>query len=61
MNTQYLTYILRLHIDDRDPLEPAGDKVFGSVQQVGLEEIHYFDSLEKFQETFKEMINGKSD
>jgi hypothetical protein len=53
MHTQYLTFILRLRRVDRQPDELS---VSGSVQQVGLEEIRYFDLAEKLQETLKRMI-----
>lgn len=56
MNTQYLAIILRLRLDDRDSQEPAGYKVYGSLQQVGLQDIHYFDSLEKLQEALQQFV-----
>ena len=56
MNTQYLAFILRLRLDDPNSQEPAGENVRGSLQQVGLQEIHYFDSLDKLQEALQQHI-----
>lgn len=56
MNTQYLTFILRLRLDDRDAQEPVEDKVYGSLQQAGLQEIHYFDSIEKLHDTLQQLV-----
>jgi len=56
MNTQYFTFILRLRMDERQSQERSELKVFGSVQQVGLQEIHYFDSVEKFQDTLQQLV-----
>ena len=56
MNTQYLAFILRLRLDDRDSQEPAGDNVRGSQQQAGLQEIRYFDSPEKLQEVLHQLV-----
>ena len=56
MNTQYRTFILRLCLDNSRSQESDHDKVFGSVQRVGLQEIHYFDSLEKFQQAMQQLV-----
>jgi hypothetical protein len=56
MNTQYRTFILRVCLDDSHSHESDHDKVFGSVQQVGLQKIHYFDSLDKFQQAMQQLV-----
>jgi hypothetical protein len=60
MKTLYLTFILRLRLDDWQSEAAAGDKVFGSIQQVGQPEVFYFDSPEKFQETLQQLAAGLS-
>lgn len=57
MNTQYITFILRLRLDDRDLQGLAGERVSGSLQQAGLQELHYFDSLEKLQEDLQQLVS----
>lgn len=57
MNTQYLTLILRLRLDGRQSREAAGDKVYGSLQQVGLNDVHYFDSTEKLQTALQQLFD----
>ncbi len=56
MTTRYLTLILRLRLDNKNSQDSAAYQVSGSVQQVGLQEIVYFDSVEKFQETLQAMV-----
>lgn len=56
MNTHYITYILRLRLDASGSLGMAERRVFGSLQQAGLQEIHYFDSTEKLHETLRELL-----
>ncbi len=56
MNTQYITFILRLRLADRDFHGSAGEKVSGSLQQAGLQELHYFDSLEKLHEDLHQLV-----
>jgi len=60
MNTQYLTLILRLRLDDHHSQDSTGEMVYGSVQQAGLEEIRYFDSLKKLQGTVKQLVDAAS-
>ena len=60
MSTQYLTFVLRLRLDDSQPRQTADRKVFGSVQQVGLQEIHYFDTVEKFEEALQKLLISMS-
>lgn len=57
MNTQYLTVILRLRLNGRPSQETRPDKVNGSLQQVGLQELHYFDSAEKLQEALQQLVD----
>jgi hypothetical protein len=60
MNTRYRTYILRVCLDDSRCQESDHDKVFGSVQQVGLQEVHYFNSLEKFQQAMQHLVASET-
>jgi hypothetical protein len=53
MNTQYITFILRLRLDAGGGQDTANHRVFGSMQKVGLQEICYFDSAEKLQATLQ--------
>jgi len=57
MNTQYKTFIVRLRLDDSPDQPPVEIKVNGSVQQVGLSQIRYFDSAEKFQQTIRQLVS----
>ena len=57
MNTQYLTVILRLRLDDRPAQSTGPAGVYGSLQRVGLQEIHYFDSAEKLQEALQRLVH----
>ena len=70
MKTHYLTYILRLRLDETLARGAGPSNISGSLQQVGLVEIVYFDSLDKFQESWqrlaaefilKEVKDGKYD
>lgn len=54
--TRYLTFILRLRLDDPPSHKTDGDQVAGSVHQVGLQEIIYFDTVQKFQEVMHALI-----
>lgn len=56
MNTQYVTFILRLRLDGEGPQGMADHRIHGSVQQVGLQEIQYFDSPEKLQATLQGLL-----
>jgi hypothetical protein len=56
MNTRYLTFILRLRLDDTQIHISSRDELFGSVQQIGQQEIHYFDTVEKFEEALQKML-----
>ena len=58
MKTRYLTFILRLRLDEPLSQDSARDRVAGSVQQVGRQEIFYFDSAEKFKETLQRLVVG---
>jgi len=56
MNTQYVSFILRLRLNERQSQDHVDHKVSGSVQQVGLQEIRYFDSAEKLKETLQQLL-----
>jgi hypothetical protein len=60
MNTQYLTLILRLRLEDGLSQDTGSGKVNGSLQQVGMQEIRYFDTVEKLQEALQGLVNRKS-
>jgi hypothetical protein len=60
MKTIYLTFIVRLRLDNGHSEALAGDIVSGSVQEVGLQEVFYFDSAEKFQKTMQQLAAGVS-
>ena len=60
MNTHYLTFILRLRLDDRPTQTAAGETVSGSLQQAGQPEIRYFDTLEKLQQALEQMVDSVS-
>ena len=56
MNTHYITFILRLRLDGSGAPEMYSRRISGSVQQVGFQEFHYFDSPKKLHETLQEML-----
>jgi S-adenosylmethionine/arginine decarboxylase-like enzyme len=56
MNTHYVTFILRLRLDSSGSLGIADSMISGSVQQVGLQKIRYFDSPERLHETLQELL-----
>lgn len=56
MKTHYLTFVLRLRLGDRRINETTVDQIAGSVQQVGQQEIVYFDTAEKFQQALRRLI-----
>jgi len=58
MNTQYTTFIVRLRLDDNPNQLPLEARLSGSVQQVGLSQIRYFESIEKFQLTIQQTIQN---
>jgi hypothetical protein len=60
MKTRYLTFILRLRLDNQPPQDPAEEHISGSVQQVGLQDVFYFDSAEKFQQALQQLAAGLS-
>jgi hypothetical protein len=60
MSTQYLTIILRLRLEDQNRSDPSEDRLCGSLQLVGLQKIHYFDTTEKFQETLQQLVKDSS-
>jgi hypothetical protein len=56
MKTRYQTFILRVRLDEKSAQESHGDKISGSLQQVGLPEMLFFDSVEKLHETIHRMV-----
>jgi hypothetical protein len=59
MNTRYVTFILRLRLDDQKPEDVPGDKICGSLHSlhnVGLQEILYFDSLVKLEQALYKLV-----
>jgi hypothetical protein len=60
MKTHYLSFILRLRLDDRYSEALAENKVSGSVQQVGHQEVFYFDSAEEFRKALQRLAAGLS-
>lgn len=55
MNTQYITFILRLRLNGEGS-QGMIHGLFGSLQQAGLQNIRYFDTPEKLQETLQELL-----
>lgn len=53
MNNHYVTFILRLQLNDGGSSEMSYRRISGSMQQVGYQEIHYFDTPEKFHKTLQ--------
>jgi hypothetical protein len=51
MNTNYLTFIIRLRLECDNRPKSTEASLCGSVQQVGAHEILYFDSPARLQET----------
>ena len=60
MKTIYLTFIVRLRLENKHSEASSENKVSGSVQQVGKPSFYYFDSAEKFQETLQQLAAGRS-
>jgi hypothetical protein len=58
MKTRYLTFILRIRLDEAFSREPSAGKIIGSVQQVGFQEIYYFDTAAKFLQTMQSLAAG---
>jgi hypothetical protein len=56
VKTRYLTFILRFRLEDSHSHKTDTDQVVGSVHQVGLQEIIYFDTAQKFQEVMHELV-----
>jgi hypothetical protein len=56
VKTRYRPFILRLRLDDPHSHKTDADQVVGSVHQVGLQEIIYFDTAQKFQEVMHELV-----
>ena len=62
MRTRYVTFILRLRLDDQTPEDISENRIYGSLHRIGLEEIHYFDSLLKFEQAlYQLMIHEKNE
>jgi hypothetical protein len=60
MKTIYLTFIIRLRLENRHSETSSEKRVSGSVQQVGKPRFYYFDSAEKFQEALRHLASGLS-
>jgi hypothetical protein len=58
MKTRYLTFILRIRLDESPSQEPAEGKILGSVQQVGFQEIYHFDTAAKFLDMMQSLAAG---
>jgi hypothetical protein len=58
LNTHYFTFILRLRLDDRPNSKASGEALSGSLQEAGRQEIRYFDSLEKLQQTLGQLVDS---
>ena len=56
MNTRYVTFVLRLRLDDQKPEDIPGEKIHGSLHQIGLQKIHYFDSLDKLEQALNQLV-----
>lgn len=56
MNNLYVTFILRLQLNGGGSSEMSDSKISGSMQKVGFQEVHYFDSPEKFHETLQDLL-----
>ncbi|HEY3475509.1 MAG TPA: hypothetical protein VGK56_12925 [Anaerolineales bacterium] len=56
MHTRYVTFILRLRLDEEKPENISDDKICGSLHRIGLEEIHYFDSLLKLEQALYQLV-----
>jgi hypothetical protein len=58
MKTHYRTFILRLRLDDLSSVESAEVHISGSVHQAGLQDVYYFDSVQKFLDTMHSLVDG---
>ena len=56
MKTHYFTYVVRLRLTGQNSDDTAGVILLGSLQQVGLDEIHYFGSLENLLDILKQLV-----
>jgi hypothetical protein len=56
MQTRYVTFILRLRLDDQKPEDFPVDKICGSLCSIGLQETRYFDSLTKLQQALHQLV-----
>lgn len=56
MHTRYVTFILRLRLDDQKSEEPSGDKICGSLCSIDLQEIRYFDSFRKLEQALQQLV-----
>ena len=56
MKSRHVTFILRMRFEPVEVDPPPHPSVHGSIQQVGQDQIHHFDSLEKFLDLFREKV-----
>lgn len=61
MHTRYVTFILRLRLDNQKPEDIPGNQLYGSLHQIGLQKIHYFDSFKKLEQALYQLALQKKD